>query len=457
MAEKPQGITAITVGGYKSIRDETTIEIRPLTILAGANSSGKSSIMQPMLLMKQTLDATYDPGPLLLGGPHVSFTKFEQLVPRALQSADRLLVAGFRFLAEIDLGQEVLLKNTYSIEENDYGKKSILLSRMSSNYPAENFEIFTGMRDDQILQRLPEVFVRPAEKLRKSRNGVRDISWDVFSDRCLLFVGLFEIMEAAGSKYRYEYPRPPLNPALFLEPLISKAIHVPGLRGNPNRTYPLLPVQGPRFPGHFQIYAASLLLRWMEEGFEEFHQVERDLGRLGLTKWVKPQRVDDTSIEILVGRLPTQAQINSRDDLVSIADVGVGVSQILPVIVALIAAQPGQMVYVEQPEMHLHPRAEVALASLLANAAKRGVRVVVETHGSLLLQAVMTLIAQDKLDHEDVMLHWFSRDEEGYTKVDSVEPDRNGAYGSWPEDFGDVELGIQGQYLDAVADRELVT
>ena len=57
MAKRAQGITAITVGGYKSIRDETTIKIRPLTILAGANSSGKSSIMQPMLMMKQTLDA----------------------------------------------------------------------------------------------------------------------------------------------------------------------------------------------------------------------------------------------------------------------------------------------------------------------------------------------------------------------------------------------------------------
>ena len=43
--------------------DEQTIEIRPLTLLAGANSSGKSSMMQPLLLLKQTLEAPYDPGP----------------------------------------------------------------------------------------------------------------------------------------------------------------------------------------------------------------------------------------------------------------------------------------------------------------------------------------------------------------------------------------------------------
>jgi len=61
-----QAITAITVRGFKSLYTESCVEIRPLTILAGANSSGKSSIMQPLLLLKQTLEAPYDPGPLLL-------------------------------------------------------------------------------------------------------------------------------------------------------------------------------------------------------------------------------------------------------------------------------------------------------------------------------------------------------------------------------------------------------
>src|SRR5258708_29377682 len=81
--EKPstqRGITRITVAGFKSISDEQSIEVRPLTILAGANSTGKSSIMQPLLLMKQTLEASFDPGPLWLGGPNVKFTSVEQLL-----------------------------------------------------------------------------------------------------------------------------------------------------------------------------------------------------------------------------------------------------------------------------------------------------------------------------------------------------------------------------------------
>src|SRR5438093_2282272 len=80
------GITHLVVGGFKSIANEQRIEIRPLTILAGANSSGKSSMMQPLLLLKQTLEASYDAGPLLLNGPNVNFTMVDQLLSRTGKS-----------------------------------------------------------------------------------------------------------------------------------------------------------------------------------------------------------------------------------------------------------------------------------------------------------------------------------------------------------------------------------
>ena len=80
-SQDPPTISTISVAGFKSISDEQTIEIRPLTLLAGANSSGKSSMMQPLLLLKQTLEAQYDPGPLLLNGPNAKFTSVSQFWP----------------------------------------------------------------------------------------------------------------------------------------------------------------------------------------------------------------------------------------------------------------------------------------------------------------------------------------------------------------------------------------
>src|SRR5437667_8835305 len=79
---QPAAIAEILVAGFKSISDEQKIEIRPLTILAGANSSGKSSMMQPLLLLKQTLEASYDAGPLQLNGPDVKFSLADQLLSR---------------------------------------------------------------------------------------------------------------------------------------------------------------------------------------------------------------------------------------------------------------------------------------------------------------------------------------------------------------------------------------
>ncbi len=116
----------------------------------------------------------------------------------------------------------------------------------------------------------------------------------------------------------------------------------------------------------------------------------------------------------------------------------------------MIAAEPGQVVYLEQPEMHLHPRAQRRLAHVLADSANRGVVVVAETHSALLLREVQTLVATGKLSVDKVKLHWFQRQDDGRTVVTPADLDENGAYGDWPEDFDEVELDAEKTYLDAV-------
>src|SRR5437016_4394169 len=78
------GITRLAVEGFKSIVNRQEIEIAPLTILAGANNSGKSSMIQPLLLMKQTLEAPYDPETLLFYGPNVNLTSADQFMSRVI-------------------------------------------------------------------------------------------------------------------------------------------------------------------------------------------------------------------------------------------------------------------------------------------------------------------------------------------------------------------------------------
>ena len=163
--------------------------------------------------------------------------------------------------------------------------------------------------------------------------------------------------------------------------------------------------------------------------------------------------VNDTQVELRVGRL-SRASRNTVGDLVSIADVGFGVSQTLPVLVALHAAKPDQLVYLEQPELHLHPRAQSALAQVLADAANRGVRVVAETHSALLILAVQSLVAEGYIAPDKVKLHWFKRRDDGITEITSADLDEAGAYGDWPEDFAEVALETESRYLNAAEQRQ---
>ena len=211
---------------------------------------------------------------------------------------------------------------------------------------------------------------------------------------------------------------------------IFNTIHLPGLRGNPERTYKLTST-GPRYPGTFENYAANIIHEWQETGDERLKTLADALHTLGLTGQVGTQKIDDTRIELRVGRLRDDR--TSETDMVSIADVGFGVSQVLPVLVALLVAEPGRLVYLEQPESDLHPRAQVALAQVLAAAAKRGVRVVAETHSSLLLLAVQTLVAEGSLSPELVKLHWFTRDDNGATKIDTADLDERVLTGIGPK------------------------
>ncbi len=389
------GITRIAVEGFKSIAKRQEIEIAPLTILAGANSSGKSSIMQPLLMLKQTLEATYDPGPLKIDGENVKFTEAKEFL-----SPQEIL--------DIEIGVRGNAALGLTFERT--GPKSAL---------------------DIVEQRWTDDG-RPVS-LRSDRPRVA-------SERFLLREDTGEDV-SDSQKARIKANMPPIS---YLQRLIQEVIHVPALRGTRERLYPVANA-GPMFPGTFDHYHASLILSWQKDRDATDNQINRDLQSVGVARSVIARRANEAAIELRVGIMEDRAD--------NIADVGFGVAQVLPVLVALRAAGRDRLVYLEEPEIHLHPRAQTKLADILANAAKRGVRVVAETHSSLLLRAIQTLVAKGDLDPDLVRLHWFTRDAEGVTQVASAKPDANGAFGDWPEDFGDVALESEQKYLDAVEDR----
>jgi hypothetical protein len=421
----PPAITSLSVAGFKSIVEEQTLEVRPLTLLAGANSSGKSSMMQPLLLLKQTLDSPYDPGPLLLNGPNARFTsaaQFLSVVPDREMSR--------RFSISIGISSGAWFKVEY-----EWNAKTKLIKAFANSYKVGDdiVRIVGRASKEQIARLLGNLIPTGGAGLLEGWGGGSGL---VQRAGCLLSIQL------SDHSITFDWGASE----------IKGVIHLSGLRGTPARTYPMTAI-GTAFPGTFENYVASLIASWKSDSLGTIGELGDDLGLLGLTWKVEATRVNDTEVEVRVGRLPHPKQGGARD-LVSIADVGFGVSQTLPVVVALRVAQPGQLVYIEQPEIHLHPRAQVAMARLLVNAANRGVRVVAETHSSLILLAVQTLVAEGIIAPELVGLNWFHRDQKsGTTRIKTAELDEAGRFGDWPEDFDEVALEAENRYLSAAEER----
>ena len=456
-----QGITEIAVQGFKSLYEESHIEIRPLTILAGANSSGKSSIMQPLLLIKQTLEAPFDPDGLLLNGPNVKFTLVRQILSYKRNfSLESLETDNHNFELKIKFNSTEIsnlkLKNIevgslFSQEKTGLSvyQTTIVETELQEKISELSYTLETSK--EIIIEQLIKYSDFFSSSRNQHSNLIKNFKFNITKNR--FFLGL-----VCDSLIKI----PAVSDELLTIPLydnhvkinelthkILDIIHLPGLRSIPKRDYPSIGINE-RFLGVFDNYFASIIYHWRITQDSRIEKLNQYLQDLGLTSKVTASLPNDVSIELKVS-----LSKKYNDVLINIADVGFGVSQVLPVLVALLVAKPGQLVYLEQPELHLHPRAQANLAQPLIDAANRGVKVVVETHSDLLLTRIKTLVAEEAIDPAKLILHWFSRGDDGITKITSKELDKVGAYGEFPIDFSDVFFEEDHRYINA-ASRQLL-
>lgn len=101
--------------------------------------------------------------------------------------------------------------------------------------------------------------------------------------------------------------------------------------------------------------------------------------------------------------------------------VGTGVSFMTEVIIACFATPKGGMVITENPEIHLHPKAQAELIDFMAKIAKAGVQIIIESHSDHLFNGIRRLISQEKLALSDVAVYNFRQDGNGLTHAEPVE------------------------------------
>lgn len=139
---------------------------------------------------------------------------------------------------------------------------------------------------------------------------------------------------------------------------------------------------------------------------------------------------------------------------VPLGAVGVGVSQVLPVIVQCLVAGPGALIVLEQPELHLHPGAQQRLGDFLLACSKWGQNLLVESHSEYLVLRLRRRVAEGSVDKDQLALLFAIRDEQGSTTYQPVELTDTGAVVEWPEGFFDQGPDEAHQLLIAAAKKQ---
>lgn len=433
-------LTHLKLENFKIWRSTGPVRLAPLTLLLGTNSSGKSSLIQSLLLMRQTVkgdDAGLD---LNLGNPDaddtVTMGQFSDLLCRHSQATETT--------PDSQVGIE--------FRWQPHGGATADTTLFSARYragPAGSAEL-DALRLGQdgqgftVLRRKPGIY-RLQLATRQRPEGQ---SADFRPERSFAFsAATLNKLGPLADEIR------PVGPALLDE--LSRIIYLGPVRQLARRDY----VWSGRMPAHIgddggravDVLIASGVAQQGKPGSAgEAGRIFREA-----EQWLKTLEIaDGLQVRALGNSARYELLVKHRDAVVNLKDVGVGVSQVIPVVVAALFAKPGHIVIVEEPESHLHPLAQAKLAELLAKiSAERGVQFIVETHSEHLFRRLQTLIARQEVQPEQAALYFVERDGQA-AKLRELHVDDFGRLTNWPDKFFGNALGETREQARLMFDRQ---
>ena len=385
-------IDRLTLHNFKAFR-ESSLPLGPLTLLTGLNSSGKSSVLQSIALLRQSYEAGgLDAGEYLFG---------TQQVETEARTADYgFLLNG----ALVGLGTGVdVLHEDFAEEEPriglgvddgpyhynwtvEYEAEQNLLPLRDVHVPliAEGVTAPTGPESV-----VPAFLTAPFQYLHADR-----ISPAQFYPR--------DHQAAVGRGFLGVRGEHTVN---FLRHHVEQRTRVPeGPLRHPRAASDFLMDQAAAWMGDLcpgvDIEAVAI------EGTDAVRLSYGFQGTLGATRRRRPSHV------------------------------GFGLTYVLPVVVACLTASPGSLVLLENPEAHLHPQGQTQMAALAAAAAAQGAQVIMETHSDHVINGVRLAVKQGGLTPEQAVFHYFRGDGTG-AEVVTPRIDADGMLDQWPSGFFD--------------------
>jgi predicted ATPase len=369
----------LRIRNFKAFED-VSLEFRPLTLMAGLNGMGKSSVLQSLLLLRQSYEQRLLSKGLALNGDLVKIGTGKDALFERAESDNISFELGFKseqieslcWVYQYDRKSDVIeIKNAINISDN---LRDICLFNDYFHY------------------------------LQSERLGPRTVS--EMSD--YLVRQHFQI----GISGEYT--------AHFMAIFAKYRIHsINDYQKNYTQD---------KIPPTSHPQAQSLLLK---------DQVEAWMGEISPGTQIKISSNPDIDLMSLQYSFVMGKEVSNP---YRSTNVGFGISYTLPIIVSVLASSPGSLILIENPEAHLHPRGQSRIGELLALAASYGVQIIIETHSDHVLNGIRVAVHGGKIKPDDVQLHYFQRTantERASTEVISPKIDRNGRIDRWPDGFFD--------------------
>ncbi len=356
----------------------------PLTLLSGANASGKSSVLQALVLLHQTM--------------------------REHEWSSRLMLNG----------DAIRLGTVADVIDQVHGRRSCGVTLVDGD--ADLHWEFEGEYDEMSMT------VQSAKGEEVNGRG-----WEVDPSEPLHYLvphGLLASSDAVES----------------LTARLRGLAYLTAERLGPRETYPLedlhhAPVVGPRGEHAVGLLYSGGNIRVLDGLAVEdvpptrLRQVEARMGRFF------------PGCELTVDKVPQANAVtlgirtSKSMDFHRPVHTGFGLTQVLPIVVAALSARKDALLLIENPEVHLHPAGQATMGEFLAEVAAAGVQVIIETHSDHVLNGIRRAVKHRSLPPEDAVLHFFrpSLEDEsgGMAQVQSPVLDRDGNLDSWPEGFFD--------------------
>ncbi len=462
--------TQLRIQNFKSWADTGEFQMASLTGFFGTNSSGKTAILQFLLMLKQTVESSDRNRILHLGGDQYSYVdlgttydishrhrlpeklrfsltwkpklisqKSLIIFPDKNQTRNVGVISSLNYtyqktlklesVIDMDIDQIDIKFFKYSFLSNDNQLNYVGISATKNDNKESSYQLII---EGDVIQNWSANLDLAASNLNHLKNyGFQSVS-NSMMDQII---------------YRY-----PINITESYEDLFQNTYYLAPLREYPKRTYQWSG-ESPQNVGKYGELTVAALLASRKQDLEVEIAVAKALKELGLIENFRVNRITPNrgDYEILVRKTPNSAEV-------LITDVGFGVSQVLPILVLCYYAPEGATLIFEQPEIHLHPSVQAGIADIFIDVIKtRNIQIIIESHSEHLLRRLQRRMAEEKegFTNEDAALYFCKMNNQGDSELVPLEIDTYGNISNYPEGFFGDEMGDLVAMTEAAIKRQM--